>query len=101
MNEEGSSFGVTPKNKPAKLYFTRKCTTKESLTSGMALPFTLKSILRQKNNYGNSNLSPCKNILIFQKSSERNQNPSRYYNSIITNLKFRNKPKYHLSKILI
>jgi hypothetical protein len=26
-------------------------------------------------------------------------NPSRYYNSI-TNLKFRHKPKYHLSKIL-
>jgi hypothetical protein len=25
-------------------------------------------------------------------------NPSRYYNSIITNLKFSHKPKYHLSK---
>jgi len=34
------------------------------------------------------------------KSSKRNQNPSRYYNSI-TNLKFQHKPKYHLSKILI
>jgi hypothetical protein len=65
----------------------------------MALPFTLKSILRQKKNYGNSNISPCKNI-IFKKSSKRNQNPSRYYNSI-TNLKFQHKPKYHLSKILI
>jgi hypothetical protein len=32
---------------------------------------------------------------------KRNQNPSRYYNSIITNLKFQHKPKYHLSKILI
>jgi hypothetical protein len=30
------------------------------------------------------------------------KNPSRsYYNSIITNLKFQHKPKYHLSKILI
>jgi len=29
------------------------------------------------------------------------KNPSRYYNSIITNLKFQQKPKYHLSKILI
>jgi hypothetical protein len=29
----------------------------------MALPFTLKSILRQKENYGNSNISPCKNII--------------------------------------
>jgi hypothetical protein len=32
---------------------------------------------------------------------KKNQNPSRYYNSIITNLKFQPKPKYHLSKILI
>jgi hypothetical protein len=44
----------------------------------------------------NSNISTCKNIT-FKKSSKRNQNPSRYYNSI-TNLKFPNKPKYHLSK---
>jgi hypothetical protein len=65
----------------------------------VALPFTLKSILRQKKDYENSNISPCKNI-IFTKSSKRNQNPSRYYNSI-TNLKFQDKPKYHLSKILI
>jgi hypothetical protein len=36
---------------------------------GPALPFTVKSILRQKKkNYGkNSNISPCKNILIFKK----------------------------------
>ncbi len=60
---------------------------------------TLKHILRQKKNYGNSNISPCKNT-IFKKSSKRNQNLSRYYNSI-TNLKFQHKPKYHLSKILI
>jgi hypothetical protein len=32
------------------------------------LPFTFKSILRQKKNYGNSkNISPCKNI-IFKKN---------------------------------
>jgi hypothetical protein len=68
----------------------------------VTLPFTLKSILMQtKKNYGNSIISPFKNIL-FNKSSKRNQNPSRYYyNSIITNLKFQHKPKYHLSKILI
>ncbi len=64
----------------------------------VALPFTLKSILRQKKIYRNSNISPCKNT-IFKKSFKRNQNPSRYYNSI-TNLKFQHKPKYHLSKIL-
>jgi hypothetical protein len=64
----------------------------------VALQFTFKSILRQKQNYGNSNISLCKNI-IFKKSSKRNQNPSRYcYNSIITNLKFQHKPKHHLSK---
>jgi hypothetical protein len=39
----------------------------------VALPFTLKSILRQKKNYESSNISPCKNI-IFKKSSKRNQN---------------------------
>jgi hypothetical protein len=39
-------------------------------------------------------------VIIFKKSSSRNQNPSRYHNSI-TNLKFEHKPKYHLSKILI
>jgi hypothetical protein len=62
----------------------------------VALPFTLNSILsRQKKNYGNSNISPCKNILIFKKSSKRNQNPSTYYNSI-TNLKFQHRSKYHL-----
>jgi len=53
---------------------------------------------QKKKNYGNSNISPCKNNIIFKKSSERNQNPSRYYNSIITNLKFQDKPKYHLKK---
>jgi hypothetical protein len=43
----------------------------------MALPFTLKSILRQKkDNYGNSNISPSKNMM-FKKCSERNQNPSK------------------------
>jgi hypothetical protein len=42
-----------------------------------------------------------KYFTIQSKSSKRNQNPSRYYNSIITNPKFQHKPKYHLSKILI
>jgi hypothetical protein len=56
----------------------------------MALPFTLKSILRQKKNYKNPNISPYP---IFKKPSNRNQNPSRdYYNSIIKNLKFQHKP---------
>jgi hypothetical protein len=59
----------------------------------VALPFTLKSILRQKKSDENSNISPCKSM-IFKKSSKRNHNPSRsYFNSIITNLKFQHKPK--------
>jgi hypothetical protein len=29
----------------------------------MALPFTLKSVLRKKKNHGKSNISPCKNII--------------------------------------
>jgi hypothetical protein len=61
------------------------------------LPFALKSIFRQKKNYENSNISLCENI-IFKESSKRNQNPSKYCNSII-NLNFQHKPKYHLSKI--
>jgi hypothetical protein len=65
----------------------------------VALPFTLKTILRQKKNHGNSKIAPCKNI-IFKKYSKRNQNPSSYYN-FVTNLKVQHKPKYHLSKILI
>jgi hypothetical protein len=65
----------------------------------VALPFTLKSIVRQKKNDGNSNASPCKNM-ISKKSSKTNQNPSRYCNSI-TDLKFQQKPKYHVSKILL
>jgi hypothetical protein len=61
--------------------------------------YILKGILRQKKNYENSNISPCKNVIL-KKSSKKSQNLSRYYNSI-TNLKFQHKPKYHLSKIFI
>jgi hypothetical protein len=61
---------------------------------GLAIYVKKLSILRQKKNYENLNISPCENI-IFKKSSKGNQNPSRYYyyNSIITNLKFQHKPK--------
>jgi hypothetical protein len=55
---------------------------KQGVCHTAALPFTLKSYLKAKRKqYGISNISPCKNI-IFKKSSERNQNPSRYCNSI-------------------
>jgi hypothetical protein len=58
----------------------RKGKNKKRETRGVShsgLAITLKSILRQKKNHGNSNISPFKNI-VFQKSSKRNQNPSRY-----------------------
>jgi hypothetical protein len=50
----------------------------------VALPITLKSKLRQnKKNYGNSNISPHKKYNLQKtKSSKRNQNRSRYHNSI-------------------
>jgi len=35
--------------------------------------------------------------LLKKKSSKRNQNPSKHYNSI-TNINFQHKPKYHLFK---
>jgi hypothetical protein len=70
-----------------------------TLAHTVALPFPLTSILRQNKNYGNSNISPCKNIII-KKDSKRNQNPSRYYISI-TNIKFQYKPKCNFSKICI
>jgi hypothetical protein len=89
-------FQLPGKNKSVD-FITPKI--KQGVCRTVALPFTLKSILQQKKNYGNSNISTLKNI-IFKKSSKRNQNPSRYYNSI-TNLKFQHKPKYHLSKILV
>ncbi len=85
VEQEAPWFGRVITSKPTK-----------GVCHTVALPLTLKSILRQKKNYGNLNISPCKNI-IFQKSSERNQNPSRYYNSV-TNLKFQHKPKFYLSK---
>jgi hypothetical protein len=34
------------------------------------------SILGQKKNYGNSNISPCQNIIFKKKSSKRNQKSS-------------------------
>jgi hypothetical protein len=58
----------------------------------------LKVSQGKRKNYGNSNISPCKNIIFPRKSSQkRHQNPSRYYyyNSIITNLNF----QHNLAKI--
>jgi hypothetical protein len=57
---------------------------KKGVFHTVALPFTIKSILMTIKNYGNSNISPGK-VIIFEESSKRKQNPSRYDNPI-TNL---------------
>ncbi len=67
----------------------------------VTLPFTLKSILWQKKNYGNSNISPCKNNLIFKKNPLKEIKILQDIINSISNLKFQHKPKYHLPKILI
>ncbi len=46
----------------------------------VALPFTLKSILEQKKNYGKFKYFTIAKILSSKISSKRNQIPSRYYN---------------------
>jgi hypothetical protein len=59
-----------PNKGEKKTYFLKK----QGVCHTVGLPITWKSIWRQKKNYGNSNISPYKNI-IFKKSSKRNQNP--------------------------
>jgi len=71
---------------------------KQAVCHTVALPFTLKRILRQKKNYGNSNISPCKNILIFKKSFKTK---TKIFQDSITNPKFQHEPKNHVSKIII
>jgi hypothetical protein len=64
-----------------------------------ALPFTLKKYLKAKEELWKLKYFTMQKYNFQKISSKRNQNPSRYYNSV-TNLKFQHKPKYHLSKIL-
>jgi hypothetical protein len=67
----------------------------------VALPFTLKMYVEAKEELWKLKYFTIHaKIIIFQKSSKRNQTLLRYYNSI-NNLKFQYQPKYHLSKILI
>jgi hypothetical protein len=46
----------------------------------VALPFTIKNILKQKKNYGNSNISPCKK----RKSSKYSLKETKILQDIIT-----------------
>jgi len=59
--------------------FNSQLQVKQGVRHTVALPFSI--LMQKKKNYGNSNISPCQNV-VFKKSSKRNQNPSRYYNSI-------------------
>jgi abortive infection bacteriophage resistance protein len=70
--------------------------------SHFGLAIYIKKYLKAKEELSKLKYFTMQKFIIFRKSSnKRNQNPSTYYNSIITNLKFQHKPKYHLSKILI
>jgi hypothetical protein len=52
---------------------------KQAVCHTMALPFTLKRILRQKKNYGNSKIFHHAKIYSSKNPLKKNQNPSRYY----------------------
>jgi hypothetical protein len=49
----------------------QECISQTSVFHTLALPFTLKSILSQKKNYGNSNISPCKKKYNLKKKSSK------------------------------
>jgi len=68
--------------------------------SHCGLSIYIKKYLKAKEELWKLKIFHLAKIIIFKQSSKRNQNPSRYYNSII-DLKFQHKPNYHLSKILI
>jgi hypothetical protein len=58
----------------------------------MALPFTFKKYLKAKEELWNFKYFIMQKYNLKKNPSKRNQNPSRYHNSI-TNLKFQHKPK--------
>jgi len=60
--------------------------TKQGVCHIVALPFTLKRNLRQKKNYGNSNLSSLCKSTIFKKKKPLKE--TKILQDIITNLKF-------------
>jgi hypothetical protein len=45
---------------PSRKKTKKQTKTKQGVCHIVSLPFTLKNILRQKKNYENSNISPCK-----------------------------------------
>jgi hypothetical protein len=68
--------------------------------SHCGLAIYIKKYLKEKEELWKFKYFTMQKYNLQKKSCKRNQNPSRYHNSI-TNLKFQHKPKYHLSKILM
>jgi hypothetical protein len=73
---------------------------KQGVVSHYGLAIYSKKYLKAKEKLWKLKYFTMQKCNLKKKSSKRNQNSSQYYNSIITNLKFQRKPKYHLSKIL-
>jgi hypothetical protein len=80
-----------------------KSVLKQGVCHTRALPSTWTSISRQKKNYGNSNISPCKNIINLQKNPlKETKTLQNIVTLLLGNLKFQPQAKiYHLSKILV
>jgi hypothetical protein len=57
-----SSEVIALENKTVGVIEEQLPDNKQGVCHTVALPFTLKNILRQKKNYENSNISPCQNI---------------------------------------
>ncbi len=72
-------------------------TTKTRVVSHYGFAINIKKYLRAKNELWKFKYFTMQKQYLQKKSSEINQNLSRYHNSII-NLKFQHKPKYHFSK---
>jgi hypothetical protein len=73
-------------------------TNKGCVTTHCGLAIYIKKYLKAKEELWKFNFFTMQN---YNLQNNPLQNPSRYHNSIITNLKFQHKPKYSLSKILI
>jgi hypothetical protein len=77
-------------------------TTRRGVSNCVAFQFTLKSLLRQMKNYGNSNISPSKTIPNLQKKPLKE---TKILQDIIMTgyliSSFNTSQKYQLSKILI
>jgi hypothetical protein len=75
------------------------CITRSASHCGLAI-YIKKYLKQAKEKSWKLKYFTLQKFIIFKKILYKKPNPSKYYNSI-TNLKFQQKPEYHLSKILI